>query len=82
MVAAPPNLAPRLGSPKLPSARGLGAGLGVNIINPIYKAFLNREADKEGLAHYMSATRSGVGAAQIADELMRSKEFRDYHRGT
>ena len=51
-------------------------GLPAATINDMYIAILDRQADTEGLKHYMDASHSGVGLAQVADELLRSKDVK------
>ena len=57
-------------------------GIPAATINDLYMQFLDRQADDQGLQHYVDASHKGVGAAQIADELLRSKEFRDAYTST
>jgi hypothetical protein len=55
-------------------------GLDRDVIRMLYDQVLERPADTEGLSHYRFESTQGTGVAQIADELLRSKEFRDKHK--
>ena len=49
-------------------------GASREVVAELYKDILDREVDESGAAHY--ASDGGVGVAQVADELLRSEEFR------